>query len=410
MPCLLNSGCGMPDFNSLTWAFNGWFDTQLCDLPDDLRQRVEQEFSPMPWDSLSADQRRSVALQLDYQHDPAAEQDRQFWWNFAGRQRAVEEQITEWEAVTAGTAGDLGKKEKRLTELRQELARMEQQQRQAGNEYHPARKSLNDEGRASPTSRDARFRYIAYPAAMKLLAERLIASPDELAAWVWMGPNNGGVAAYLHANELKRPQRFYYSYPGDGQGSDYLAPLMGCWFRANQLAKFKPTDRFITGMTLIDRWRKHSGVQPEAFIRAKIAESRLIDIHPIFGTTQGTFREDTSLPPLGDALFLRSHVDEIEASDFGTPRDGKLEPRPPQPAAPVLGSSEWRIDNAKKAADARHNKSGGTREKRARIQEIWATGKFSSRNLCAEQECDAIGMTYDAARRALRNTPEPKRP
>jgi hypothetical protein len=36
-------------------------------------KRVVQEFFPMPWDKLSADQRRSVALQLDYQHDPAME-------------------------------------------------------------------------------------------------------------------------------------------------------------------------------------------------------------------------------------------------------------------------------------------------------------------------------------------------
>lgn len=55
----------MSDFDSLTWALEGWFDTPLRDMPDAVRQRVEQEFFPMPWDSLSADQRRGLALQLD---------------------------------------------------------------------------------------------------------------------------------------------------------------------------------------------------------------------------------------------------------------------------------------------------------------------------------------------------------
>ena len=68
---------GTSGFDSLALALEDWFDTQLADLPDALRKRVVQEFFPMPWDNLSADQRRSVALQLDYQHDPAMESDRQ---------------------------------------------------------------------------------------------------------------------------------------------------------------------------------------------------------------------------------------------------------------------------------------------------------------------------------------------
>jgi hypothetical protein len=60
----------MSSFDSLALALEDWFDTPLADLPDALRKRVVQEFFPMPWDNLSADQRRSVALQLDYQHDP----------------------------------------------------------------------------------------------------------------------------------------------------------------------------------------------------------------------------------------------------------------------------------------------------------------------------------------------------
>jgi hypothetical protein len=61
----------------------------------------------------------------------------------------------------------------------------------------------------------------------------------------------------------------------------------------------------------------------------------------------------------------------------------------------------------RKAADALHSKVGGSREKQAAIRSLWATGKFSSRDDCADQEYQALGMSYSAARRALRNTPDP---
>ena len=62
---------------------------------------------------------------------------------------------------------------------------------------------------------------------------------------------------------------------------------------------------------------------------------------------------------------------------------------------------------AKKGADALHNKAGGSREKQKAIRELWASGKFASRGLCAEQECAGLNMSLDAARKALRNTPKP---
>jgi hypothetical protein len=61
----------------------------------------------------------------------------------------------------------------------------------------------------------------------------------------------------------------------------------------------------------------------------------------------------------------------------------------------------------KASADALHSKQGGTRENQAAIRTAWATGKYSSRNICAEQECAGLGMSFSTARRALRNTPNP---
>jgi len=70
------------EFESLTLAFEDWFDKNLEDLPETIHQRVERDFSLIPWGDLSAAQRRHLALQIDYQHDPATEQERQFWWDF----------------------------------------------------------------------------------------------------------------------------------------------------------------------------------------------------------------------------------------------------------------------------------------------------------------------------------------
>lgn len=74
------------------------------------------------------------------------------------------------------------------------------------------------------------------------------------------------------------------------------------------------------------------------------------------------------------------------------------------------GSPNWRQQQAKTAANARHDQPGGSRDKQKQIRAIWATGKYSSRERCAEEECAGLNMSFSAARRALRNTPNPTPP
>lgn len=64
-------------------------------------------------------------------------------------------------------------------------------------------------------------------------------------------------------------------------------------------------------------------------------------------------------------------------------------------------------NRGKVAATIRHNQAGGSVSKREAIQKLWASGKFASRSVCADQECAGLNMSYDAARKALRNTPNP---
>lgn len=63
---------------------------------------------------------------------------------------------------------------------------------------------------------------------------------------------------------------------------------------------------------------------------------------------------------------------------------------------------------ARKGAEALHKKKG-FKERKTALREIWASGKYTHRDLCAEQEYEAMDMSYSTARKALQNTPKPIR-
>ncbi|WP_419600418.1 hypothetical protein [Thiolapillus sp.] len=106
--------------------------------------------------------------------------------------------------------------------------------------------------------------------------------------------------------------------------------------------------------------------------------------------------------PLTQVLALDAHGLTVDEHVLLRILDGDER----EPSAGI-GSPVWRKQQAKAAADARHNQPGGSRDKQQQIRDIWATGKYSSRDRCAEDECEALGISFSAARKALRNTPDP---
>lgn len=64
-------------------------------------------------------------------------------------------------------------------------------------------------------------------------------------------------------------------------------------------------------------------------------------------------------------------------------------------------------ERARRSVGQRHSKPGGARDKQHQLRLAWASGKYTSRDRCAEEEACALGMSFAAARRALRNTPDP---
>lgn len=71
----------------------------------------------------------------------------------------------------------------------------------------------------------------------------------------------------------------------------------------------------------------------------------------------------------------------------------------------AVGTAEWRTVNAQKAANARHSQPGGSRDKKEKIRKLWKSGKYSTRDICAEQECGDLNISFSAARKALTNIP-----
>lgn len=49
----------------------------------------------------------------------------------------------------------------------------------------------------------------------------------------------------------------------------------------------------------------------------------------------------------------------------------------------------------------RHNRKNGSRDKKSQLIEIWKSGKFETKTLCAEQEYENFEVSFDTARKWL---------
>lgn len=112
---------------------------------------------------------------------------------------------------------------------------------------------------------------------------------------------------------------------------------------------------------------------------------------------------------LADAIEARDYwivcrgIDRCRSPDARVVRANKAI----QAAENRLWFSARQSERGRTGANAQHNRPGGNRDKRRKIQELWASGKYATRDVCAEQECGALGMSFSTARKALRNIPHP---
>lgn len=358
--CLEPVPPGPDGYASLMSALDGLFNLNLAQLPVALMERVQRDLHPMPWDLLSPGQRRIVAAQWDYQHDPATEPERTRAFELFCREYDIEADIRRWELIATPTALDLEKKEVRLASLNKQLAEIRAEQR----ELERGRREFVTEGRKKPEWRrrleaeqtagirpgEPKPEFMPYMKAMAALRQRLNATPEELAAWIFMSPKDGGIAAYRNANEFDNPPRFHFGVPGEG-AFDLVEGLMATWYLATDIATFAPADRFITGAALRARWQALPGIRVDAFIRAKLEESRLTPFHPRYGGTRWDHPQDERWPPEDLALFSMQEIALVEREDLGieSPADGP----PVEHAAPPAESQLSRdtVERQQEGAD-----------------------------------------------------------
>ena len=375
------------EYELLLQILEGYWERPFSRLPIGLRQRVESGFFPMTWAMTNANGRKSLAAQVDAEKDPRFQVERNFWSDFHEKLNTLRNQIDELVQMDASSPLELESKTKQLKALREELGLFELTQAQ-----RLKRSSPNKSYREVPEQE-----YVSFTEAKRLLAAKFDATANEIAAWLVF--EEDALVAYKPSIGLIPPPRFLFHYQTTGH--DYLAALMGACFGLAELEAFEPTERYVEGSQLIKRWDAATEAKAEAFILARIGESRLTDLHPITGKTKASDSGHDLYPPLEEALFPLSQVEEIENVDL---KDSEFLSQ-----QFAIGSPERRTEIARGAALARHSKPGGSHEKQEQMKILWVSGKYSSRDICAEEECAALDMSYSAARKALRNTPDPIR-
>lgn len=106
----------------------------------------------------------------------------------------------------------------------------------------------------------------------------------------------------------------------------------------------------------------------------------------------GYFEGQKEVQELGDLLRKLREAEDVLTEDI---------------LAYGVRKTEEASQRGKTAANVLHDKPNGTREKREAIQAIWASGKYSSRDICADEEWAALKMSRSTARKALIGQPDP---
>jgi hypothetical protein len=309
----------MPDFESFENKLDKWFGRSFHDLPSDLRRLVIPSFLPFGWDNLSPAQRRSLASQYDYQNDPATESHQEFWFNFEVKRQEIEGQLVEWELIASPTASDLKQKEIRIAELKQELAHRERLKELLMQRNFPRYTKTEEEGAGLPKPE----KLIGLPLALSSLHERLNATQEEIAAWVYLTETGGGLRAYCPRRHPEEFQRFYFNPNMD---RNYISLLFDCWFDEQEIATFTPKKRFISGAMCLKYLSKFNDSEHIKLFPKLIQERKITDLHPIAGTTMASLPSDTSLPDVESGLFV---IEEVEKAltELGLAKTGVLSPQ-----------------------------------------------------------------------------------
>lgn len=271
-----------------------WYDASAEDLPEALRIIVEQQFAPVTWANLTSEQRRFRAREIDLLLDPAMEDKNQYWFNHFGEIQNLEHQIAECDKEALQGAPDHQIKEEKK-------ARLIQLKRRS---HYPNRR--RDDGIEDGSIEISQL--IPFKITLIKLIDRWGASEEEMAAWVCMGPRAGGLKAFIETDDVRR---FDFEPEMD---LNYRVPLLSCKFDAQEVKRFNPKERFLTGGELYSSIDREFGDKTHAYVVAKMGERKLNSFHPVAGATgrddlanAGFSQLETDLFPLTPIIELAYH-------------------------------------------------------------------------------------------------------
>lgn len=112
-------------YESLESLITPYLSEPFDSLPDDVAARVQAAFAPMfHWDNFQEGRRLHLIQQHDYQHDPATESERAYYFDIscliADKKADIEKYEAKQEPTTLGEIA----KEQKLNQLRTELAEL----------------------------------------------------------------------------------------------------------------------------------------------------------------------------------------------------------------------------------------------------------------------------------------------
>lgn len=124
-------------FSSLTSILAGWFETPADDLPSEQWYRIRTASWLMLWDKLSPSQRREVALQWDYLHDPSNAVEREQALEAFCQLDQIRKEIREWGCLNPQSITEKAEQTDRLRALREQAQLLDTQL--SGDVVHASR-------------------------------------------------------------------------------------------------------------------------------------------------------------------------------------------------------------------------------------------------------------------------------
>ncbi|MCB0072239.1 MAG: hypothetical protein KDE20_12305 [Caldilineaceae bacterium] len=272
-----------------------WYEESFDNLPVQLQRLVTTKFPPVSWEDLSPDQRRLRAMAIDHQESPEFSEQVDFWLNLYSDLVEKEQQIGELSSLSGNSPSEVLAKQKALAELTAQTSEIRNKIRSA-----PKPPPLQSERRVPDAGK-----LIPFKKTMYILKKTHGASAEELAAWVHLGRENGGVSAYRCVKEVRR---FHFQPEMD---TDYIMHLLDCDFEEEVITAFIPDDRYITGRELLDALSVEFGSLARKYLMAMSADGTLMDLHPITGGTDNGLRDNLGFPPMEDALFSVAEIQKV---------------------------------------------------------------------------------------------------